>query len=304
MGWGWLRPSTAGGQGRGVNGVLRKLVARSGGLVTRRAAEQAVPEWILQRACRKGELVRVLPEVFVAAHLFDDPSPSTPTLSRLDPALRNRAAYAWAEGRAALSHLTAPDVWGLRRQPSGDLVHLSAPFGGGLRSRPGHRAGPGGFLAVLPSAERRAPMIRAVNDRLTTPARLAAALRGASNVPDRAALGTLVTRLAEGCRSPVGDLGTRAGVHRPRNAGVPAAEADHGRATHHVPEPVRRGGTGQHRTRRGHHPRRPQPTRDRPAPRRPVGHPRHPGGPLRPPPPVPRARPGTPGTLAILASRR
>ena len=212
-----------------MNGVLRELVARGGGLLTRTAAEQVVPEWILQRACGNGELVRVLPEVFVAAHLLGDRPPGTPMVSRLDPALRRRAAYAWVRGRGALSHLTALDVWGLRRPATGELLHVSAPFGGGLRSRPGvrvHRRRDFTLeppqvvlrraLAVtrieralvdswplLPPAERRAPMIRAVNDRLTTPARLAAALRDASTLPDRAALRTLLSRLAEGCRSPL-----------------------------------------------------------------------------------------------------
>ncbi|MFG1891516.1 endonuclease domain-containing protein [Micromonospora sp. NPDC049051] len=56
---------------------------------------------------------------------------------------------------------------------------------------------------LLPSAERRAPVIRAVNDRLTTPERLAVALGSAPRLYDRAALRTLLTRLAEGCRSPL-----------------------------------------------------------------------------------------------------
>ncbi|MEU7933633.1 DUF559 domain-containing protein [Micromonospora echinofusca] len=56
---------------------------------------------------------------------------------------------------------------------------------------------------ILPSAERRAPVIRAVNDRLTTPERLAVALGNAPKLHDRAAFRTLLTRLAEGCRSPL-----------------------------------------------------------------------------------------------------
>ncbi|MEV6692039.1 hypothetical protein AB0M35_11295 [Micromonospora sp. NPDC051196] len=83
-----------------MNGVLRELVARGGGLGTRTPAERVVPEWILQRACGNGELVRVLPEVFVAAHLLGDSCPSRPAFSRLDPALRCRAAYAWPKGVA------------------------------------------------------------------------------------------------------------------------------------------------------------------------------------------------------------
>ncbi|MEU5941140.1 DUF559 domain-containing protein [Micromonospora sp. NPDC047548] len=55
---------------------------------------------------------------------------------------------------------------------------------------------------LLPS-ERRAPVIRAVNDRLTTPERLEAALRNVPKLDDRAAFRTLLTRLAGGCRSPL-----------------------------------------------------------------------------------------------------
>ncbi|MFU8871713.1 endonuclease domain-containing protein [Micromonospora sp. SL4-19] len=212
-----------------MNAVLRELVERGGGLVTRTAVEQVVPEWILQGACGSGALVRVLPEVFVAAHMLNGGRPDTPALSRLDPAVGRRAACAWARGRGALSHLTALDVWGLRRQAAGDVLHLSAPVAGGLRSRPGVRVHrrrdftlepPQGLVRqglavtrleqtlvdswpVLPPAERRAPVIRAVNDRLTTPERLEVTLGSVPKLTDAAALRTLLTRLAEGCRSPL-----------------------------------------------------------------------------------------------------
>lgn len=212
--------------------MLRELVARDGGLVTRAAALQVVPEWTLQRAHSRGYLVRVLPEVFVAAHLLTDrpaTRPGAPALSRLDPHLSHRAACAWAEGRGALSHLSALHVWGLHRQTVGDLLHLSAPAGAGLRSRPGavvhRRQGlvlePPNVVVrqglpvtrleqtlvdswpMLPPGERRAPAIRAINDRLTTPERLEAALGNVPKLDDRAAFRTLLTRLAEGCRSPL-----------------------------------------------------------------------------------------------------
>ncbi|WP_091560285.1 DUF559 domain-containing protein [Micromonospora pattaloongensis] len=215
-----------------MNSVLRELVERGGGLVTRATAEQVVPEWTLQRACDSGDLVRVLPEVFAAARLLDDrpgEPRGTPAVSRLDPALGHRAACAWAAGRGALSHLSALAVWGLRRQATGDLLHLSAPAGAGIRSRPGvavHRRRdltlePPHVVVrrdltvtrleqalvdswpMLPRSERRAPVIRAVNDRLTTPERLAAALGTLPRLEDRAALRTLLARLAEGCRSPL-----------------------------------------------------------------------------------------------------
>ncbi|MET7707565.1 hypothetical protein [Micromonospora sp. NPDC005413] len=89
-----------------MNVVLRELVALGGGLVTLGAVWQRVPQWALQQACRNGELVRVLPEVFVAAYLVDS-RPGAPALSRLDPALGQRGALAWADGCGALSHLSA-----------------------------------------------------------------------------------------------------------------------------------------------------------------------------------------------------
>ncbi|MFC0003614.1 DUF559 domain-containing protein [Micromonospora siamensis] len=128
-----------------------------------------------------------------------------------------------------LSHLSALGWWGLHRQVTGDLLHLSAPASAGLRSRPGvvvHRR-QGLILEppqvvirrglptirleqalvdswpMLPASEQRAPVIRAVNDRLTTPERLRVALTGVPKLDDRAALRTLLRRLAEGCRSPL-----------------------------------------------------------------------------------------------------
>ncbi|MGQ5261521.1 endonuclease domain-containing protein [Micromonospora sp. ZYX-F-536] len=211
-----------------MNVALRELVERGGGLVTRAAAGQVVPSWTLEQACRGGHLVRVLPEVFVAAHLVDG-RPGAPALSRLDPALGQRAALAWADGCGALSHLSALSAWGLHQQAVADPVHLSVPADAGLRTRPGvivhrrrglaieppHVVLRRGLTVIrleqalvdswptLPPSGRRAPVIRAVNDRLTTPERLAAALGSAPKLIDRAALRTLLTRLADGCRSPL-----------------------------------------------------------------------------------------------------
>ncbi|MEU5941139.1 hypothetical protein ABZ807_18540 [Micromonospora sp. NPDC047548] len=117
-----------------MNSVLRELVERGGGLVTRAVAEQVVPEWTLQRACGSGDLVRVLPEVFVAAHLLNDRQGEwrgTPAVGRLDPALGHRAACAWAEGRGALSHLSALAVWGAA--PAGDRPPAAPERTGRLR---------------------------------------------------------------------------------------------------------------------------------------------------------------------------
>ncbi|MFD6752494.1 DUF559 domain-containing protein [Micromonospora gifhornensis] len=195
--------------------------------MTRSIVEQVVPDWILQRACTNGELVRVLPEVFAAAHLLNDES--VPPLSRIGPALGRRAVAAWVRGRGALSHLTALDVWGLRQQLSGDLLYVSAPADSGLRDWPGVRVlrrrhftlAPPSMVVrqgmpvttieralvdswpMLAREEQRMPMIRAVNNRLTTPCRLQAVLDGTARVAGRVALRTLLTRLADGCRSPL-----------------------------------------------------------------------------------------------------
>lgn len=213
-----------------MNDVLRELVRQHGGLVTRSMALQVVPPWILRYACVTGRLVRVLPGVFVAAHLLSrDVEPTTCALSRLHPALGHRAVDAWADGRAALSHLSALHVWGLHPQQIGADLHLSAPPNPAIRTRPGvriHRRR--GFVLgppqvvhrhglrvtrldqtlvdswpLLPPAVRRAPVIRAVHDRRTTAQRLRDTLDSTPQVSDRAQLRTLLTRLADGCRSPL-----------------------------------------------------------------------------------------------------
>ncbi|WP_280840460.1 DUF559 domain-containing protein [Micromonospora sp. A200] len=152
-----------------------------------------------------------------------------PAFLRLGPGARRRAALAYADGRAVLSCLTALDVWGLRRQPADEPVHLDAPRGSGVRPRPHlavhHRhglvMGPPQVVSrsgvpvmrleqalvdawpLLPAVDRPAPVIRAVNDRLTTPQRIAAALDRVPRLAGRAELRTLVDRLQAGCRSPL-----------------------------------------------------------------------------------------------------
>ncbi|MFJ6194665.1 DUF559 domain-containing protein [Micromonospora sp. NPDC092111] len=150
-------------------------------------------------------------------------------LGRLGLGVRRRAALAWADGRAALGSVSALDVWGLRRQPDNEPVHLDVPRDSALRSRPylvvhhrhGFTAGPPEAVVrsgvpvvrleralvdawpLLPPADRSAPVIRAVNDRFTTPGRVEAALAAAPKLGGRAQLRTLLDRLADGCRSPL-----------------------------------------------------------------------------------------------------
>jgi hypothetical protein len=236
----WLRCRLPGGTVGGVNPVLRSLVERHGGLVTRAAVLQVVPSWILAQARRDGHLLRVLPQVYVDARLVAPvgrpvgPSPEAaraalPLLTRLDRDLAARAALAYADGQGALSHLTALHAWGLHRQAVGDPVHLSVPAGVGIRTRPylllhqrssfamrpPHVVHRKGLLLtrleptlvdawpLLPPTDRPGPLIQAVNDRLTTPYRVGTTLAGAPRLTGRAELRALLDRLVAGCRSPL-----------------------------------------------------------------------------------------------------
>ncbi|MDG4839565.1 DUF559 domain-containing protein [Micromonospora sp. WMMD967] len=206
---------------------LQDLLDRRGGLAMRREMLRLVPPWTLQGACRAGRMVRVLPGIYVDAALVREAEPSLPLLARVGPEVARRAALAYAGGRAALSRLTALDVWGLRRQPPDEPVYLDLPREAGLRHRPQlvvrHRsdfavAPPyvvtrNGLLvtrldrtlvdswSLLPPVDRSSLLIRAVNDRLTTPQRLVTALADVPRVPDRSVLCGLLDRLAAGCRS-------------------------------------------------------------------------------------------------------
>ncbi|MFI7515838.1 DUF559 domain-containing protein [Micromonospora echinofusca] len=209
-----------------MNSVLRALVEGNGGLVTRRAAAQVLPRWVLEDASRSGRLFRLLPGVYVDAALVDS-GEGAPPLARVTPVLARRAAVAYAGGRGALSHLSALDVWKLRSQPPGEPVHLDVSTGAGLRSgphlvvhhrrcfapEPPHAQIRDGVPVtrldrtlvdawpLLPPVDRPATLIGAVNDRLTTPQRIAAALTTAPKLAERAALRRLLDRLAAGCRS-------------------------------------------------------------------------------------------------------
>ncbi|WP_246157523.1 DUF559 domain-containing protein [Micromonospora palomenae] len=249
-----------------MDGVLRVLLDRSGGVVSRGAATRVASESALWRACRSGALLRVLPGVYVDAGLLGLSAPSevapsggmveagrpgstgelarrrlsagwggsasgSPALAfaRLDGATRKRAAITYVDGRGALGGPTALDVWQLRRQPDAEPVHLDVPADSALRGRPHlvvhHRRGlvlgppqvvvRAGMPVVrleqalvdawplLPAADRPAAVIRAVNDRLTTPQRIAAALDRVPRLAGRAELRTLLAKLDAGCRSPL-----------------------------------------------------------------------------------------------------
>ncbi|MFF0152838.1 DUF559 domain-containing protein [Micromonospora sp. NPDC005203] len=208
---------------------LQSLLVRHAGLVTRQDVLRVAPPWTLQGACRAGRLVRLLPEVYVDAALIRDARAEQPILARIAPELARRAALAYGGGRSALSRLTALDVWGLRRQPPGEPVHLDVPVGSGrrgwphlvVRRRPGFAVEPPQAVIrrgvpvtrldrtlvdcwpLLPTVDRPGLLIRAVNDRLTTPQRLTAALAEVPRLTDRTTMRALVDRLTAGCRSPL-----------------------------------------------------------------------------------------------------
>lgn len=242
-----------------VNPRLRGLVDATGGLVTYEQVKRVAATGALERACRAGHLRRVLPQVYVdarlaapagqpdpwgsavagvragpwgsavAGHPVGDSRAGASLLPALGPELARRAVSAWASGRGAFSHVTALEVWGLRRQPTGEPLHLSVPACTGLGSHPGvvvhhchdfvvappqvlfRRGVPVTRIErslvnawpLLPAVDRPAPLIRAVNERMTTPARVAAALVDAPKLPGRADLRRLLDRLTAGCRSPL-----------------------------------------------------------------------------------------------------
>jgi very-short-patch-repair endonuclease len=185
------------------------------GIVCRAEALATVPHHALDHAVRSRQLARLFPGVYVDS-------------SRIaEPKLRARAALRYAGPTAALSHLTALGVW---RLPGGALdgpVHVLLPANRRLRGSAGvvlHRRR--GFVvdscdvvvrAGLPTCRvepsvvdswplltgdtRRAAVISAVAERLTTPERLLRVIDANRSIPDRRELLRLVSLLAAGCRS-------------------------------------------------------------------------------------------------------
>lgn len=83
-----------------MNPELRALVHANAGMVTRREATDVVPRWVVDHAGASGALRRVLPEVYL--------DPAAPVTA----ATRRRAALSWLDGRGALSHTSALEIWG------------------------------------------------------------------------------------------------------------------------------------------------------------------------------------------------
>lgn len=198
-----------------VHPDLAALLAAQDGVVSRADALAVVPPHVLDHAARRGRVLRWFPQIYV------DQTRAAELWTRL------RAAVRYAGPGAALSHLTALGVW---RLPGGELdgpVHVLVSTSRRPRAadrivvhrRRGFDADGNGALrrhgvpvcrveqsavdawALLPADTRRAAIIGAVSERLTTPGRLLAVIDGNPNLPQRFELVRLVHLLDRGCRS-------------------------------------------------------------------------------------------------------
>jgi len=182
--------------------------------VTRSDALSVVPRHVIAHAVRRGQVRTAFSGVLLSAELAD---------SRL---ARLRAALLRAGPDAALSHLSALEVWGLPGPRCRD-IHVTTGPGRRLRvaglvshRREGFVAGPpqamvrrGLLVTALEQSlvdswplaaddAQRAPLLEAVGRRMTTPERVGAVLRtSAPQQSGRAALLALLGKLEAGCRS-------------------------------------------------------------------------------------------------------
>lgn len=188
---------------------------RHGGVLAWPAARRLVPEHVLCHAIRVGHVA--VPFRGVLVH---------PRVAGQRPAMYR--ALACAGPGAALSHGSALAVWGLLDDDAGD-VHVMTGRGRRIRvrglvahRRDGFAAEPPqvvvrsevpvttlerslvdnwGRHAGGPSDARRAPVLRAVNERMTTPARVAEIVDRSPRVCGRPELSDLLAKLRAGCRS-------------------------------------------------------------------------------------------------------
>lgn len=207
------RESSRSGTLGGVNSELARVLELHDGVATSAQLREVVPRWVLSHAVRTGALCRVYPGTYA------DPACLTV------PATMRRAAIVYLGSGAALSHTSALATWGLPCDDSA-AVHVTVVAGRSVRGssrlvvhqRAGF-AGPGlgprirdGLPVVgldlalveswplLTGAARRAPLIAAIANQMTTPDRVRAATRIRA-LPDRARMANLIDLLAAGCRS-------------------------------------------------------------------------------------------------------
>lgn len=205
----------------GVRAEIRALLDSNDGVVTRTQLAAAVPHHLIDRAISGGRLVRVLPKVYADAALLDRPR------THLLAALR------YAGPLAAVSHTTSLSLWELP-VPPGQPVHVITAVRQltstaslvihrrrGLRTEPPWVVQRQGLPAIrlenalvdswplLEGSDRRAPLILAVQRRLTTALRVLEVAEPASRLSGRAALLELLDLLASGCHSELEIWGFR-----------------------------------------------------------------------------------------------
>jgi very-short-patch-repair endonuclease len=180
----------------------------AGGEVMHRPGDR-VPRHAVARAHRAGALLRLQP----CTYALDS-----------DRLTRWHAALAYLGPDAALSHLTALSVWGLRAGSPDDPIHASVPSHVRRRGAadlivhrrtalaPVPRNGLGvtrleqsivDAWPLQPAAERRGPVIAAVAGRRTTVERMHRALDAAPRLKDRRTLCAVLDLLDAGCHSPL-----------------------------------------------------------------------------------------------------
>jgi very-short-patch-repair endonuclease len=190
-----------------MHGALRELVVAGAGVIKRRDALAVVAPRSLQWSVRQGELVRVLPGIYVATD---------------DDMHLVRAAALYAQPDGALSHTTALWCWQvLKRLPR--PLHVTVPASRqprGSRFVVPHRRyselNPvvrGGFPVVtleralvasapfLGREQSHAAFINSVRERKTTVERVQAELDQVPQACRRPELQNLITLLGAGCQS-------------------------------------------------------------------------------------------------------
>lgn len=205
---------------------IAEVLAATGGVADLGQLLARVPERSLRRAVARGDLVRVQPRMYAAAEAVP------------------RAMAAVRSTGGALSHATALIAWDLAPAEPGADIRLTVARHCGPRPRPGvviHRTEPlppvverhglpvvgldrtlVDCWAVLPEAQRRAAVIRAVSGRRTTAARVGAVLATRAHIRAAASLADLLTMLDSGCHSELEIWGLQRvlvipGLPRPRH---------------------------------------------------------------------------------------
>jgi hypothetical protein len=199
-----------------MTAALAKLLDDQRGIALRGDPLKVAAARTVERAVHHGQLRLVYPRTYVATAALTE-----------DPDLLLHAAVVFAEGTAALSHTSALQVWRVP-VPPGQPVHLMT----GTRSIRSTRRlrvhrrrrftldAPGvverdglpvtnlgtslvDSWAVLDPLDRRAPVIEAVANRMTTPERLHRVAVVRTRLAGRRDLLGLVELLGAGCRSPL-----------------------------------------------------------------------------------------------------